>query len=219
MEINEKRVLFKTGGVLGRWISKGGKRRKEWGIAEKGATLIELVVVFAVLAIISTVVISFVMMSNENVKASRDKVDALNDISVVESIVESWVEKYSSDEHKKHSFNVSDDEFSISIYTDSLHTYTLCMKGDELKEIDSYNTYINDVNTVVSTEKTLYTSVAIKSIKFYCDTTTEEENVNDQSEIIKRHSIVYCYITYGKNDYVYTFTVYPYNFIGTEEVQ
>ena len=33
MEINEKRVLFKTGGVLGRWISKGGKRRKEWGIA------------------------------------------------------------------------------------------------------------------------------------------------------------------------------------------
>ena len=36
MEINEKDKLFKTGGVLGRWISKGGKRRKEWGIAEKG---------------------------------------------------------------------------------------------------------------------------------------------------------------------------------------
>ena len=37
MEINEKKVLFKTGGVLGRRISKGGKRRKEeGGIAEKG---------------------------------------------------------------------------------------------------------------------------------------------------------------------------------------
>ena len=36
MEINERKVLFKTGGVLGRRISKGGKRRKEWGIAEKG---------------------------------------------------------------------------------------------------------------------------------------------------------------------------------------
>ena len=53
MEINEKDRLFKTSGVLGRRISKGGKRRKERGIAEKGATLIELVVVFAVLAIIS----------------------------------------------------------------------------------------------------------------------------------------------------------------------
>ena len=36
MEINEKRGLFKTSGVLGRWISKGGKRRrKERGIAGK----------------------------------------------------------------------------------------------------------------------------------------------------------------------------------------
>ena len=35
MEINKKIKLFKTSGVLGRWISKGG-RRKERGIAEKG---------------------------------------------------------------------------------------------------------------------------------------------------------------------------------------
>ena len=34
MEINKKRILFKTSGVLGR-ISKGGGRRKERGIAEK----------------------------------------------------------------------------------------------------------------------------------------------------------------------------------------
>ena len=35
MEINEKIKLFKTSGVLGRKISKGVRRRKERGIAEK----------------------------------------------------------------------------------------------------------------------------------------------------------------------------------------
>ena len=69
------------------------KRFDWWGIADKGATLVELIVVISVLAIISTIVVSFVMMSNENVQNSRKKVDALNDIAVVESYVDAWVEK------------------------------------------------------------------------------------------------------------------------------
>ena len=69
------------------------KRFDRWGIADKGATLVELIVVISVLAIISTIVVSFVMMSNENVQNSRKKVDALNDIAVVESYVDAWVEK------------------------------------------------------------------------------------------------------------------------------
>ena len=45
MEINEKDKLFKTGGVLGRWISKGGKRRrKDGGIAE-GVYLIKILII------------------------------------------------------------------------------------------------------------------------------------------------------------------------------
>ena len=208
MEINKRKVLFKTGGVLGRGKSREvRKRRKERGIAEKGATLIELVVVFAVLAIISTVVISFVMMSNENVKASRDKVDALNDISVVESIVESWVENRIKD---KCSFLMGTEKTETLVSTvkeDITYTYELIMEGNDLKEKVTSN---DDTTSTV-----LYTSVAIKSIKFYC----EESKVEEGNEIIKRDTIVYCYITYGKNDYVYTFTVYPYNFIGTEEVQ
>ena len=196
MEINERRMLFKTSGVLGRRISKGG-RRKERGIAEKGATLIELVVVFAVLAIISTVVISFVMMSNENVKASRDKVDALNDISVVESIVESWVENRIKD---KCSFQMGTEKTETLVSTvNEVITYELIMEGNDLKEKVTSND--NTTSTV------LYTSVAIKNIMFYCYVIPDGD------------SIIYCYITYGKNDYVYTFTVYPYNFIGTEEVQ
>ena len=42
MEINEKDKLFKTGGVLGRRISKGGKRRKERGIAESSIQIIKI---------------------------------------------------------------------------------------------------------------------------------------------------------------------------------
>ena len=44
MEINKKRVLFKTGGVLGRKISKGGRRRKDGGIAE-GVYLIKILII------------------------------------------------------------------------------------------------------------------------------------------------------------------------------
>ena len=195
MEINEKIKLFKTGGVLGRWISKGG-RRKERGIAGKGATLIELVVVFAVLAIISTVVISFVMMSNENVKASRDKVDALNDISVVESIVESWVERRIIEDC---SFvNGKGSTLVANKVHGGTYTYKLFIEGNEIKE---------EVHEETLSTSALYTSVAIKNISFDCVAIPNGE------------TIVYCYITYGKNDYVYTFTVYPYNFIGTEEVQ
>ena len=57
----------------------------------RGATIAELIIVLAVLTIISTIVISFVVMSNENVRNSSQKVDALNDIAVVESIVNNWL--------------------------------------------------------------------------------------------------------------------------------
>ena len=56
----------------------------------RGVTLTEVIIVLAVIAIISTIVISFIVVSNENVRISSQKVDALNDITVVESLIDGW---------------------------------------------------------------------------------------------------------------------------------
>ena len=70
----------------------------------RGATLAEMMIVLGVLALISTIVISFVIMSNENVRTSSQKVDALNDIAVVENIMDNWLSsemKYLSSDYFK----------------------------------------------------------------------------------------------------------------------
>ena len=64
---------------------------------KRGVGIAELVIVLAVLAIISTIVTSFIVMSNEQVRSSNEKVDALNDIAVIESIIEGKIENYLTD--------------------------------------------------------------------------------------------------------------------------
>ena len=66
--------------------------RKINNTSKKGVTLAELVVIIAVLSIISTMVISFVVMTGESVSSSKQKADALNDLAIVESMMESWLD-------------------------------------------------------------------------------------------------------------------------------
>ena len=60
------------------------KRRKGMGIAE-------LAVVIAVISIVSLIVVSFTLMVSDKVRNSREKVNAMNDITVIESIVDTWI--------------------------------------------------------------------------------------------------------------------------------
>ena len=62
------------------------KRRKGMGIAE-------LAVVIAVISIVSLIVVSFTLMVSDKVRNSREKVNAMNDITVIESIVDTWITK------------------------------------------------------------------------------------------------------------------------------
>ncbi len=55
---------------------------------KKGATLGEMAIVLAVLAVISLVVVSFIVALNSRVKLSKAKLAAMQDIQAIEAIVE-----------------------------------------------------------------------------------------------------------------------------------
>ena len=58
---------------------------------KKGMTLAEIVVVLAVVAIVSTIVVSFSLMVNRKAQISRNKVDVVGEITLVEKLVDNWV--------------------------------------------------------------------------------------------------------------------------------
>lgn len=60
---------------------------------KKGATLSEMAIVLAVLAIISLVVVSFIVALNSRVKIAKAKLAAMQDIQAIESIVEKQIEQ------------------------------------------------------------------------------------------------------------------------------
>ena len=59
---------------------------------KRGFTLAELSVVLAVIAIVSTVIISVTAMVTQRSKISRAHLDALQDIELIETFVESYIE-------------------------------------------------------------------------------------------------------------------------------
>ena len=60
--------------------------------SKRGMTLVELSVVLAVIAIASTMVVSFLLMVSARRKAATERLEALTDIELVESVTESWIE-------------------------------------------------------------------------------------------------------------------------------
>ena len=58
---------------------------------KKGMTLAEICIVLAIVAVVSTIVVSFTIMVKQNISMSKSNVDAMSDIKVIESAVEGWV--------------------------------------------------------------------------------------------------------------------------------
>lgn len=74
--------------------ARGGsilKYRKPYQSKRKGTTLTEMVVILAVLAIISTVVVSFSLAVSRRVRVSSAKLEAMQDVEVIEALTESWI--------------------------------------------------------------------------------------------------------------------------------
>ena len=61
----------------------------------KGFTLSELCIVLALVAIVSTIVISFCLIMNKRSAISRARLDIVNEVNAVETLIEKWVDKMS----------------------------------------------------------------------------------------------------------------------------
>lgn len=59
---------------------------------KRGMTLVELTVVLAVIAIVSTLVVTFVLMLSEESRLASARLNALEEIELVESLTETWLE-------------------------------------------------------------------------------------------------------------------------------
>ena len=67
-------------------IGTGSKHRK-------GFTLSELCIVLALVAMVSTIVISFCLIMNKRSVISRARLDIVNEVNAVETFVEQWADK------------------------------------------------------------------------------------------------------------------------------
>ena len=102
-------------------------RLKEFSSKRKGVTLAELSVVLAVVAIISTMVISFIVLLSGRVDSTTQKVNLNQEITVVEKAVESWVDSLVKDgatfsqdgkavlDGNEYSFSFSDDSLTFDL--------------------------------------------------------------------------------------------------------
>lgn len=67
------------------------RSRTIYSTKRKGTTLAEIAIVLAVLSVISTVVLSFVLMVSRRARASSARLEAMQDIEFVETLTESWI--------------------------------------------------------------------------------------------------------------------------------
>lgn len=80
----------------------------------RGFTLAELTVVLAVLAIVSTMVVSFTAMVSSSRELSSARLDALGDVRVAESLIEGFIESNSG-------VGVAEDKKSLSAGEQTLY--------------------------------------------------------------------------------------------------
>lgn len=145
----------------------------------RGFTLAELSVVLAVLSIVSIMVASFTAMVSNSRQLSTARLEALQDVRVVEELVEGFIEG----NEIKTSF--SDDVVETTLASDE--------RTIGLEEIEEKKTLVikkgDDVETKIALER-------VTEITF--------DYYGDNADYI-----IYCTIHYqvGNNDYEYTFCV------------
>lgn len=169
----------------------------------RGATLTELVVVLGVLAIISTIVISFLIMSNENVRTSSQKVDALNDIAVVENIMDNWLSSEMRYLPSDSEYFFSEEEFVSKLFTSIKVNY---FGYDNILKFEDgvLYSYLNGSEVTYTPETITDIIMTIRK--------------NDQGERMAMCDIRYeLTLSDGESQgYMYSFVVYPYD--GIPEV-
>ncbi len=88
----------------------------------RGVTLMELCIVIALVAILSTMVVSFSVLTTRRSRAAEERLSAMEEIAEIEVVVEAW---FGAMDERAHLVSVSDEGGA------------LVLDGDELRFEDS----------------------------------------------------------------------------------
>lgn len=155
--------------------NKNNKRR--------GATITELLVVIAVIAIAAGMVATFSTMVSANRELSQARLDALQDIKLAETVIENFIED------NANNVDISDDRTSL------------------LNSSEDSLAFHGEVNTLYIHYKDTTKSPLTINLETVTGITFKEHSVEGNSD-----KIYYCTITYdiGGTPFDYTFCVNPY---------
>ncbi len=132
------------------------------GKLKKGATLVELSVVLAVLSIIATMAVSFSIFFSQRVKTTVKANNLMQDVVAVKAVMESWVDDltqngatFSCEDSNKLIGNVNDNEYSISLLDDIL-VGTLTNGGQVSCRVEVIEALTFSIATNSKGDQTLY---------------------------------------------------------------
>jgi prepilin-type N-terminal cleavage/methylation domain-containing protein len=148
--------------------------------SKKGMTLVELSVVLAVVAVISSMVISFSVLISRRSSAAGKRLDVMEDTAAIQTVVENWVDGRLTD---GVGFLVADGGLTAGEQTLTFDISTSTLKG-----------------TVPDGDDFIYYAQAVKNVTFEVINSTLQENSD---------FIIFCTLSYGDGE-KFTFTVNPF---------
>lgn len=168
---------------------------------KKGMSLAEIVVVLAVVAIVSTIVVSFSIMVDNKTRVSNAKVDAVSDIRVVESVIDGWVYRHTLDGGK---FVIDDGNIS-------------CTVGGEVYKLsfDSEDGYLLGElpnNDEGEEEKLWFYTKCIESISFEMFHKNTDDNVDE--DVLIMCTINYYLVDNASMKYLTTYVFCVNEYVG-----
>lgn len=158
-------------------LAKGGLAVRRINVKRRrGFTLSELCIVLALVAIVGTIVTSFCLVIHRRSVISRARLDIVNEINVVETYVERWVDKMYE---KGATFSIAEDG-----------TLTATIEG-----VDYEATFTDGVfnGALPEAEPMTYTTMRIESLTF--DFEPKKEGAGGTENEGKGDKIFFCTAT------------------------
>lgn len=154
--------------------------------SKKGFTLIELCIVIALIAIVSTMVVTFLAVYQKNSFSLVGSKAIMNDISDVRTTVKDWVQQYDNGEYE---FNASGSTLEAKNSS-----------GDVAKIYIAEKTLYRELNgEIINADK----MTVITSSKFSFDTTQNDEGVT-----VEDRGVVKCTVYFGGSQEEMMFTLF-----------
>ena len=141
---------------------------------KKGFTLTELCVVMAILAIVGTMVVTFmIFMSNQQAKLTR-KASRISNISQTQKVINEWIRSYDTNEYQ---IQPSPDTKKLVVYQGSTEIATLYFSDGSIYHSGAKKTdKLNDISDITFS-KTSSVSQKLIQAKVSFKETSEKEQI------------------------------------------